>query len=54
MEDQNEFNYGLKGSPTQVERMFPLIKNTDKELWEGDSINMGTKVAKKMKDLKLL
>lgn len=54
MEDQNEFNYGLKGSPTQVERMFPPIKNTDKELWEGDSINMGTKVTKKMKDLKLL
>ena len=32
MEDQNENHYGLKGSPTQVERMFPP-ENTDKELW---------------------
>ena len=35
MEDQNESNYGLKGSPTQVERMFApekiLIKSYMKE-----------------------
>ncbi len=54
MLDQNESNYGLKGSPTQVERMFPPIKNTDKELWEGESLELGTKVSIKMKDLKLL
>lgn len=54
MLDQNELNYGLRGSPTQVERMFPPIKNTDKEIWKGKSLDLGTKVADKMKDLKLL
>lgn len=28
--DQDETHYGLKGSPTQVERMFPPERNTDK------------------------
>ena len=54
MADQSEFNYGMKGSPTQVERMFPPIKNTDKEIWEGKSKDLGAKVANKMNDLKLL
>lgn len=35
MEDQDERHYGMKGSPTQVERMFAPEKNTDKVLFEG-------------------
>ena len=34
--DQDEKNYGLAGSPTQVERIFPPQKNTSKEIFEGD------------------
>lgn len=34
-EDQNENHYGLKGSPTQVERMFPPHHNTDKVVLDG-------------------
>lgn len=33
--DQDETHYGLKGSPTQVERMFPPKKNTDKVVLTG-------------------
>lgn len=54
MEDQEETHYGLKGSPTQVERMFPPQKNTDKEMWEGNSNDLADKMANKMKDIKLL
>lgn len=33
--DQDETHYGLKGSPTQVERMFPPERNTDKVVLTG-------------------
>lgn len=33
--DQDETHYGLKGSPTQVERMFPPERNTDKVVLSG-------------------
>lgn len=36
-EDKNEASYGLKGSPTQVERIFPPEKNTDKQMITGSS-----------------
>lgn len=52
MDDQEELHYGLKGSPTQVERMFPPEKNTDKEMWcEEDA---AIKISEKLNDLKLL
>jgi len=54
MEDQNENHYGLKGSPTQVERMFPPEKNTDKELWIDSEEELAVKMANKMNQLKLL
>jgi len=54
MVDQNEAHYGLKGSPTQVERMFPPIKNTDKELWEDTDENLAVKLANKLKEMKVV
>ncbi|MBE6705167.1 MAG: electron transfer flavoprotein subunit beta/FixA family protein [Ruminococcaceae bacterium] len=36
-EDQDEKHYGLSGSATQVERIFPPEKNTEKSSIEGDS-----------------
>lgn len=33
--DQDETHYGLKGSPTQVEKMFPPERNTDKVVLSG-------------------
>lgn len=35
--DQDTNHYGLAGSPTQVERIFPPEKNTDRRVFEGDS-----------------
>lgn len=54
MKDQDENHYGLKGSPTQVERMFPPEKNTDKEIWEASTNELVDKMVNKMKDIKLL
>lgn len=54
MEDQNEAHYGLKGSPTQVERMFPPEKNTDKEIWEDTDEKLADKIADKLNQLKFL
>lgn len=52
MNDQDELHYGLKGSPTQVERMFPPTKNNEKVIWEGK--NLAQKMVDKMQDLKLI
>ena len=54
MEDKAECRYGLKGSPTQVERMFPPSKNTDKEIWNGTSDELAMRIESKLEDLKLL
>ena len=52
MNDQDESHYGLKGSPTQVEKMFPPTKNTEKVLWEGK--DLVDKVFDKLQELKLV
>lgn len=36
VEDNDETHYGLKGSPTQVEKMFPPTRNTNKVILTGD------------------
>lgn len=54
MDDQDENHYGLKGSPTQVERMFPPERITDKEVWRGDSEELAEKMTAKLKELKVL
>lgn len=50
--DQDENHYGLKGSPTQVERMFPPERNTDKIVLEGsipEQVNQLTEILKDKK-----
>lgn len=54
LEDQNEKRYGLSGSPTQVERIFPPAVNTDKEMWKGAGEELGDRLAAKLKDLKFI
>lgn len=51
--DQDERKYGLNGSPTQVERIFPPETNTRREIWEGTSEVLAGKCFIKLKDLKL-
>ncbi|MCL4386178.1 MAG: electron transfer flavoprotein subunit beta/FixA family protein [Actinobacteria bacterium] len=54
MEDKNEKKYGLSGSPTQVERIFPPDENADKEIWEGTGEELADKITKKLKELKFI
>lgn len=51
-EDQNEKKYGLNGSPTQVERIFPPAVNTDKEIWNGSGPELAERLTDKLKELK--
>ncbi|MDN5306890.1 MAG: electron transfer flavoprotein beta subunit [Eubacteriaceae bacterium] len=42
MYDTNEKNYGLNGSPTQVERIFPPESNVEKTSFEGNGKTLAT------------
>ncbi|GAA0078184.1 electron transfer flavoprotein subunit beta/FixA family protein [Clostridium sp. CTA-5] len=53
-EDKNEKKYGLNGSPTQVERIFPPEVNTDREMWTGSSNELSEKINNKLKELKFV
>lgn len=54
LQDQNEKRYGLNGSPTQVERIFPPAVNTDKEMWTGTGEELAGKLAVRLKELKFI
>lgn len=51
--DQDEKKYGLNGSPTQVQRIFPPESNNHRELWKDSSENLTDQLFEKMKELKL-
>lgn len=53
-EDKNEMKYGLNGSPTQVERIFPPKANDDREMWKGEGIELSNKINSKLKELKFI
>lgn len=53
-DDQNSENYGLSGSATQVERIFPPEKNTEKHTIDGDSDEQSEKLCQLICDLKLI
>jgi electron transfer flavoprotein beta subunit len=52
--DQDEYHYGLKGSPTQVERMFSPSKNTDKLIITGTSEELTEQLFNKLKEIKAI
>lgn len=54
IEDQDENHYGLKGSPTQVERMFPPERNTDKVVLSGTMEEQVNKLTEILKDKKFI
>ncbi|SDG66450.1 electron transfer flavoprotein subunit beta/FixA family protein [Desulfosporosinus hippei] len=54
LEDKNEKRYGLSGSPTQVERIFPPSVNTDRETWTGTGAELSSQIADKLKQLKFI
>ncbi len=52
--DQDENHYGLKGSPTQVEKMFPPKRNTDKIIINGTQEEQIDTLTKILKDKKYI
>ncbi|WP_250674162.1 electron transfer flavoprotein subunit beta/FixA family protein [Paraclostridium ghonii] len=53
-EDQDENNYGLNGSPTQVLRIFPPTSNNEKEVLKGSAEEVTDILVGKLKNLKLI
>ncbi len=54
LKDKDERKYGLNGSPTQVQRIFPPEANTRRELWKDDSDRLTEKMLDKLKELKFI
>jgi len=52
--DQNQEHYGLKGSPTQVQKVFPPEKNAERTLLEGDSKDLSEKLHQLLSDRKFI
>lgn len=52
--DQDDMHYGLNGSPTQVERIFPPESTGEKEFYRGDSKVVSRQVSDKLVELKLV
>jgi electron transfer flavoprotein beta subunit len=46
LEDADSGHYGLKGSPTQVERIFPPDKNDEKRIFDGTGEELAADIAK--------
>lgn len=54
LEDKDPSKYGLDGSPTRVEKIFPPEINSEREIWTGESEELAARVAKKLKGLKII
>jgi electron transfer flavoprotein beta subunit len=54
LDDKNEKNYGLNGSPTQVLKVFPPQANSEHEFWEDSDNNLAKQLADKLRDFKFI
>ncbi len=54
LEDQNELNYGMNGSPTKVQRVFPPVSNAQHEIWEGTDSELSERLFTKLKESKVI
>lgn len=54
LSDQDESHYGLKGSPTNVEKMFNPDKNVDKTLLSGSAEQLAKDIKNILKENKLI
>lgn len=53
-EDQDATHYGLKGSPTQVQKVFPPEKNSDRTIINGTSEELADKLCNLLKEKKFV
>lgn len=54
MEDQDEHHYGLNGSPTQVQRIFPPESHVHQEIWNDSGDRQAQRLVEKLAELKIL
>jgi electron transfer flavoprotein beta subunit len=54
MEDKDEHHYGLNGSPTQVQRIFPPEIHKARETWEGSGEELARKIYQHLKSHKYI
>ncbi|MBP1756034.1 MAG: electron transfer flavoprotein subunit beta [Firmicutes bacterium] len=54
LEDQDEKHYGLNGSPTQVQRIFPPAVNSHREIWTGTQQELSDQLHNKLQELKFV
>lgn len=54
LKDHDETKYGLSGSPTQVQRIFPPESNHDQELWQDTTEVLTEQLFGKLKEWKFI
>ncbi len=54
LDDRNERHYGLNGSPTQVQRIFPPSVNSQREMLKGTGTELTDKLLNKLRELKFV
>ncbi|MDF2486244.1 MAG: electron transfer flavoprotein subunit beta [Herbinix sp.] len=54
LEDKDEKHYGLNGSPTQVQRIFPPAVNSHREIWAGTQGELSDRLHNKLQELKFV
>jgi electron transfer flavoprotein beta subunit len=54
LEDEQENHYGLKGSPTQVVRIFTPESNSDSQIWEGRGTELSARLYGALMDQKMI
>ncbi len=54
LDDKDENTYGLNGSPTQVQAIFPPDVKNDRVLWKDDADTIIDKLHSKLKELKFV
>ena len=53
-DDQNPNHYGLKGSPTQVQKIFPPEKKADRVIYHEDAVTSAEKLVGLLRDRKFI
>lgn len=54
MNDKDASHYGLKGSATQVQRIFPPEKNTDRVLYDGSSEELANRLESVLRERRFI
>ena len=54
MNDKDASHYGLKGSATQVQRIFPPEKNTDRILYDGSSEELANRLESVLRERRFI